>query len=115
MGPGHSWGGLPHPPAVLLAQPHLVLLDQSEQSSEWEGVRVCVWRGRCYLESTFYVFVVVQLLSHVQLLVIPWTVARQAPLFSTVSQSLCKFMFFESVMLNYLILCHAPPPFSFCL
>ena len=52
-------------------------------------------------------FVVVQLLSHVQLLVIPWTVARQAPLFSTVSQSLCKFMFFESVMLsNYLIVCH---------
>ena len=59
-------------------------------------------------------FVVVQLLSHIQLLVIPWTVARQAPLFSIVSQSLCKFIFFESVMLsNYLILCH--PPFSFWL
>lgn len=29
MGPEHSWGRLPHPPAVLLAQPHLVLLDHS--------------------------------------------------------------------------------------
>ena len=37
----------------------------------------------------------------------PWTVAYQTPLSFTVSQSLFKFMFTESVMLsNHLILCH---------
>ena len=42
----------------------------------------------------------------------PWTVACQAPLSSTISQSLLKFMFIESLMLsNHLILCC---PFSFC-
>ena len=36
----------------------------------------------------------------------PWTVAHQASLFYTISQSLLKFMFTESVMLpNHLILC----------
>ena len=36
-----------------------------------------------------------------------WTVAHQAPLSSTVSQSLLKLMFIESVFLtNHLILCH---------
>ena len=39
--------------------------------------------------------------------VTPWTEARQAPLSSTVSWSLLKFMSIESVMLsNHLILCH---------
>ena len=47
----------------------------------------------------------------------PWTVARQAPLSSTISWSLLKFMSIESVMLsNHLILCHLllllPPIFS---
>ena len=37
----------------------------------------------------------------------PWTAARQAPLSFTVSQSLLKLMFIESVMLsNRLIPCH---------
>ena len=37
---------------------------------------------------------------------IPWTAALQAPLFSTISQSLHKFMSVESMMLsNHLILC----------
>ena len=37
----------------------------------------------------------------------PWTVAWQAPLSSTISQCLRKFMSIESVMLsNHLILCH---------
>ena len=36
----------------------------------------------------------------------PWTAAHQAPLFSTISQSLLKFIAIESVMLsNHLILC----------
>ena len=50
--------------------------------------------------------VVVQSVSHVQLFVTPWTKARQAPLSSSISQSLIKFMSIESVMLsNHLILC----------
>ena len=46
------------------------------------------------------------LLYHVQFFVTPWTVACQAPLTSTISQSLLKLMSIESVMLfNHLILC----------
>ena len=44
------------------------------------------------------VFVVVQLLSCVQLFVTPWTAARQASLSFTTSWSLLKLMFIESVM-----------------
>ena len=48
----------------------------------------------------------VQLLSHVRLLVTPWTAARQASLFITNSWSLLKLMSIESVMpSNHLILC----------
>ena len=50
------------------------------------------------------------MLSHVRLFATPWTVERQAPLSSAVSQRLLKFMSFESVMLlNHLILCHCLP------
>ena len=49
---------------------------------------------------------VVQSLSRVQLFMTPWTVAHQAPLSSTVSQSLLKLMSVDSVMpSNHLILC----------
>ena len=49
---------------------------------------------------------VVQPLSHVQLFATPWTLAFQAPLFSTVSWSSLRFMSTESVMLsNHLFLC----------
>ena len=52
--------------------------------------------------------IVVESLSCVHLFVTPWTAACQAPLFSTISQSLLKFMSTESVMLpNQLILCHS--------
>ena len=52
------------------------------------------------------VFGVVQSLSRVQLFVTPWTAARQASLFFTISRSLLKLMSFESVMpSNHLILC----------
>ena len=48
------------------------------------------------------------LFSHVQLFPTPWTGACQAPLSSTVSQSLLKLMSIESVMLsNHLIFCHS--------
>ena len=42
-----------------------------------------------------------------------WTVARQAPLFSSFSQSLLKFMFIELVM--YLTISSSVALFSFCL
>ena len=53
------------------------------------------------------VLLVVQLLSHIQLFVIPWTAAHQASLSFTTTQSLLKLMSIESVMsCNHLILCH---------
>ena len=49
----------------------------------------------------------VQSLSHVQLFATPWTVAHQASLSITNSQSLLKLMPIELVMpSNHLILCH---------
>ena len=52
-------------------------------------------------------FFFVQLLSHVRLLVIPWTAAHQASPSFTIFQSLLKLMSIESVMpSNHLILCH---------
>ena len=52
------------------------------------------------------IVVVVQLLSHVRLFVSPWIAALQAPLSSTISGSLLKFMSTELVMpSNHLILC----------
>ena len=57
--------------------------------------------------SNLHIFVaVVQLLSHVQLFVAPWTAARQAPLSSTISWSLFTLMPIELMMpSNHLILC----------
>ena len=50
--------------------------------------------------------VVIYSLSHVPLFVTPWTAAHQASLSFTISQSLLKLMFIESVILsNHLILC----------
>ena len=54
-----------------------------------------------------FVFSSVQLLSHVQLFVTPWTAACQASLSITNSQSLPEFMSIRLVMpFNHLILCH---------
>ena len=64
------------------------------------------WRGwRVMVQSQIFA-VVVQLLYGVQLFANPGTAAHQAPLSSSVSQSLFKFMSIELVMLfNHLILC----------
>ena len=56
--------------------------------------------------------VVVQSLSHVELFGRPWTAACQAPLSSTVSQSLLKFMSIESVMLSNHLIHSALPPYK---
>ena len=61
----------------------------------------------CIKGSPIKSFSSVQLLSHVQLFVIPWTLAHQASLSITNSQSLLKFMSTKLVMpSNHLILCH---------
>ena len=53
------------------------------------------------------IIVVVLSPCHVRLFETPWTVAHKAPLSSTISWSLLKFMSIESVMLsNHLILRH---------
>ena len=52
-------------------------------------------------------YIVLQLLSCVQLFAIPWTAAPQASLSFTISQSLLKLMSIESMMpSNHFILCH---------
>ena len=54
--------------------------------------------------------VVAQSLSCVWFFAAPWTAARQAPLSSTVSWSLLKFMSFESVMPSNHLICCRPLP-----
>ena len=59
------------------------------------------------VEKFLLPFSSVQSLSHVWLFVAPWTIAHQASLSMTNSQSLLKLMSIESVMSsNRLILCH---------
>ena len=58
------------------------------------------------IHSDYWVFVVVKLLSCVQLFVTPWTAACQASQSFTIFWSLLKLLSIESVMLfNRLILC----------
>ena len=79
----------------------------------------CLSLRRSTVPSEMTVTVVlslVQSLSHVRLFETPWTTAHQAPLSSTISWSLFKFMSIELVMLsNHLILCRPllllPPVF----
>ena len=48
--------------------------------------------------------------SHVQLFVIPWTVAHQSSLSFTISQSLLKLMFIELMMLFNCLILLLPSP-----
>ena len=54
--------------------------------------------SRWFLCVCIHVVVVVQLPSHVQLFVTPWSAAHQASVFLTISWSLPKLMFIASVM-----------------
>ena len=62
------------------------------------------------LNALFYIStsgVVAQLLGHVQPFVTQWTAAQQASLSFSISQSLLKLMYIQSVMLsNHLVFCH---------
>ena len=58
------------------------------------------------LEEKDYTIVTVQSLSHIQMLAIPWTAARQASLSFIITQSLLKIVSTKSVMpSNHSILC----------
>ena len=70
-------------------------------------LHLIIMTSHIYTFISSYV-VVVQSLGHVWLFVTPWTTADQALLSLTISQSLSKFMFLESVIpSNHLILCHS--------
>ena len=59
-------------------------------------------------KSSLYIWrFLVQSANHLQLFVTPWTVAHQASLSITISQSMLKLMLTELVMSsNHLVLCH---------
>ena len=79
-------------------------LPNCPERGTWEPSHPAIFAGSFLL--CLLPVVVVQSLSHVWLFVIPWAAARQAPLSSTISQSLLKFMSIESGMVsNHLILC----------
>ena len=64
---------------------------------------VCVYTNK---NISVYVYIV-QSLSHVWLFATPWPAACQTSVSFTISQSLLKLIFIESMMpSNYLILCH---------
>ena len=89
----------------------LWLIDKAD--SETAKSLNLLWRSTLlHKDSTKFfknkdLFSAVQLLSHVQLFVTPWTAAHQASRSINNSQSLLKFMSIESGMTaNHLILCH---------
>ena len=91
--------------SFLLASGGGWLVAVSSQSlSPWsQSLLPCVCLHTAFLQRHSSV----QSLSHVQLFVTPWTAARQAFLFFTISWSLLKLMSIESMIpSNHLILCH---------
>ena len=75
----------------------------------WGSHRLSQRNSDVRLEFSYIslIVLVVQLISHAQLFVTPWTSAGQASLSFTVSQDLLKLMSIELVMpSNHLIFCH---------
>ena len=67
------------------------------------GIQVSLMIDQC---TDFALFVVIHLLSHVQLFMTPWTAAHQVSLSFTISRSLLKLISIElMVTSNHLILC----------
>ena len=87
----------------------LLLITKSASSlhvQKWGWVGWRIIQGAHTEYSVIFFVVIVQLLSGVRLFMTPWSAAGQAPLSSTISQSLLKFMSIESVLLsNHFILC----------
>ena len=72
------------------------------------GIQVSLMIDQC---TDFALFVVIHLLSHVQLFMTPWTAAHQVSLSFTISRSLLKLISIElMVTSNHLILSSLPPP-----
>ena len=90
-----------HPEAVTAPPVPKVATVQTSSTSGHTAAGV-VWPEAELLSTRglWYTVVVVQSLSHVLLFATPRTAARRAPLSSTVSWSLLRFMFIESVMLS---------------
>ena len=73
---------------------------------KWMQVSKCLTSLLRMLSSGFLASIVVQLLSHVRLSATPWTIACQASLFFTISQSLLRLTSIELMRpSNPLILC----------
>ena len=97
-----------------IAEYHIIylLISHIEHEKILAGIHTYLENGPNYIYLKIATFIcrvltVVQLLSHIQLFVTPWTAQCQAPMSSTVSQSLLTLMPIESVMpSNHLILCH---------
>ena len=72
-----------------------------------KSIKIIIYTSHiCICKFTIY-FAVVQSPSRVWLYATPWTAAHQSSLSLTISPSLPKFIYFESVMpSNHLILCH---------
>ena len=77
----------------------------------WNRIDTCIAESLCCTPETITTLLinyvnVVQLLRCVWLFAAPWTIACQAPLSSTISWTLLRFIAIESVMLsNHLIFC----------
>ena len=100
-----QWPPVPLPGLDSTETPHLstrICPQQNDDNSPHQAAT------RVSMNSTVNEFAVaIQLLNCVWLFVTPWTVARQASLSITNSQSLLKLMSIESMMpSNHLILCH---------
>ena len=74
----------------------------------WDSKNCSSWSSSAHRISQARILIAIfQSLSHVWLFATPWTVAWQASLFFTISQSLLRLISIKSVMpSNHLILCH---------
>ena len=88
----------------LLCQMRFVLITQNKIRIPNSIMCIFVFQ---HIQFLCVIYIIVQLLSPVQLFVTWWTAALQASLSFTISQSLPRFMSVESVMTsNHLVLCH---------
>ena len=108
----HSWRWAPRQLGMwkhrMLGQEGWDACERDDSSSEPRRLHLPMYR-KALNSLTWDILVVVPSLSHVRLLVTPWTAAHQDSLSFTLSWSLLKLMSNESVMpSNHLLLCLSP-------